>query len=188
MAGASSTSKLLAQARAGDPAAAETLFALYLPRLRRWASGRLPRWARDIADTTDLVHDALLQTFKRLPDFEPTDDGALQAYLRQAVLNRIKDEIRRRYRRGQPAALASDLPAAATSPLELTIQNDALDRYDAALGRLRDEEREVLVGRLELGLSYDELATATGRPSAEAARKAAQRALVRLLEEMNERR
>jgi RNA polymerase sigma factor (sigma-70 family) len=184
MAGVSSTSKLLAQARAGDPAAADALFALYLPRLRRWASGRLPRWARDIADTTDLVHDALLQTFKRLPILEPQDDGTLQAYLRQAVLNRIKDEIRRRYRRGHPAPLASDLPAGGTSPLELTIQNDALERYDAALGRLRDEEREVLVGRLELGLSYDELAASTGRPSAEAARKAAARALARLLEEM----
>ena len=184
MVGAASTSRLLAQARAGDTAAAETLFALYLPRLRRWASGRLPRWARDIADTTDLVHDALLQTFKQLQAVQVDDEGALQAYLRQAVLNRIRDEIRRRQRRGLPSPLDSDVAAIDASPLELTIQNDALERYDQALGRLRETDRELLVSRLELGFSYDELATATGKPNADAARKAAQRALVRLIEEM----
>jgi hypothetical protein len=42
-----STFVLLARARAGDDRALEPMFARYLPRLRRWASGRLPRWARD---------------------------------------------------------------------------------------------------------------------------------------------
>ena len=179
-----STSRLLDQARAGDTRAVDTLFARYLPPLRRWASGRLPRWARDIADTADIVQDALLQTFRQLRTFEARDEGALQAYLRQAVLNRIRDEIRKRHRRGSPAPLDSGFAAPDASPLELTIRQDALERYDAALGRLREEDREVLVGRLELGFSYEELAEASGRPSADAARKAAQRALVRLVEEM----
>ena len=41
-----------------------------------------------------------------------------------------------------------------------------------------------LIGRLEWGLTYKELADTIGKPRAEAARKAAQRALVRLIEEM----
>jgi DNA-directed RNA polymerase specialized sigma24 family protein len=38
--------------------------------LRRFVSGRLPRWARDLSDTDDLVQDVLLRTFKRIEDFD----------------------------------------------------------------------------------------------------------------------
>lgn len=62
---------LLERARAGDREALESLIARYLPRLQRWASGRLPRWARDMAETQDLVQEALFQTFKRIERFEP---------------------------------------------------------------------------------------------------------------------
>src|SRR5688500_18953106 len=92
---ADTTIRLLEQAREGDTAALDALFARYVGPLRRWASGRLPRWARDAADTQDLVQDTLLQTLKRIGDFESRREGALQAYLRQAVMNRIKDLIRR---------------------------------------------------------------------------------------------
>src|SRR5689334_13929045 len=89
-----STLTLLTRARAGDAAALDDLFGRYLPALRRWASGRLPRWARDLADTHDLVQEALAQTFKRVDGFQHRGEGAWQAYLRQAVMNRIRDELR----------------------------------------------------------------------------------------------
>ena len=91
-----STFELIERARKGDQDALERLFARHLRPLQRWASGRLPKWARDLADTDDLVQDTLLQTFKRIEDFEPRRVGALQAYLRQAVLNRLRDELRRK--------------------------------------------------------------------------------------------
>ena len=56
--------------------------------------------------------------------------------------------------------------------------------YEEALQRLRPEEREAIIARVELGYTYQEMAEALGKPSPEAARKAAQRALVRLAEEM----
>jgi RNA polymerase sigma-70 factor (ECF subfamily) len=180
-----STSLLLHRARAGDALALEALFGRYLPWLSRWASGRLPRWARDVSDTPDLVQDTLLQTFKRMDGFDLRGEGALRAYLRQAVMNRIRDQIRRRQRRGQPEPLDPQARGRSVSPLELAIQQQALERYDTALARLREEERELLVGRLDLGLSYEELAQAAGRPTAEAARRAAQRALLKLVEEMD---
>jgi hypothetical protein len=37
----------------------------------------------------------------RESNFEPRGVGALQAYLRQAVLNRIRDELRRKGRKPQ---------------------------------------------------------------------------------------
>src|SRR6266404_2800477 len=76
-----STFQLISRFRGGDTQALELLFARHLPRLQRWAKGRLPRWARDLADTQDLVQETLLQTFNRMDTFEPEREGALQAYL-----------------------------------------------------------------------------------------------------------
>jgi RNA polymerase sigma-70 factor, ECF subfamily len=182
---AESTVHLIERARAGDQEAVDRLFARHVRPLQRWASGRLPRWARDVSDTDDLVQETLLQTFKRIGHFEPRGSGALLAYLRQAILNRVREELRRRGRRPDGTGLSGlDLESKASSPLEQAIGQEALDRYDRALQRLRPEEQNAVIGRVELGYTYEELAEALDKPSAEAARKAAQRALVRLAEEM----
>jgi RNA polymerase sigma-70 factor, ECF subfamily len=179
-----STFQLISRARAGDQEALEQLFARHLKPLQRWASGRLPKWARDLADTDDLVQETLLQTFKRIEDFVPRRVGALQAYLRQAVLNRLRDELRRKARRPNTTDLDGLEDLAARSPLEEVIGRQAVDEYEEALGRLRPEEREAIIARVEIGYTYEELAQALGKPSAEAARMAARRALLRLAEEM----
>jgi RNA polymerase sigma-70 factor (ECF subfamily) len=179
-----STCHLLERARRGDQDATDRLFARHARPLQRWASGRLPRWARDVSDTDDLVQEALLQTFKRIGQFEPRGAGALQAYLRQAILNRIREELRRKARRPDGTSL-TDLEAGShLSPLEEAIGSEALERYDGALARLRPEEQDALIGRIELGYTYEELAQALGKPTPDAARKAASRALIRLAQEM----
>ena len=76
---ADDTVELLLRARAGDPQALHQLFDHHIPILRRWASGRLPRWARDAAETSDLVQDTVGETLKHLDTFEPRGEGALQA-------------------------------------------------------------------------------------------------------------
>ncbi len=179
-----STFSLLARARAGDQQALERLFARHLQPLQRWATGRLPKWARDLADTDDLVQDTLLRTFKTIDRFEPRRVGALQAYLRNAVLNRLRDELRRKGREPGSTNLDSVEIEAADSPLESAIGRERVEAYDKALERLKPEEREAIIARVELGYSYEELARMLDKPTAEAARKAAQRALVRLAEEM----
>src|SRR5688500_5650013 len=93
-----STLRLLELAKAGDREALDRLFERSLPLLRRWATGRLPRWTRDLMDTDDLVQETAVRAINRIGDFVPRHAGALQAYLRQAVVNRIRDEIRRRGR------------------------------------------------------------------------------------------
>jgi len=179
-----STFDLIARARTGDPQAVERLFARHLKPLQRWASGRLPRWARDLADTDDLVQDTLLQTFKRIGDFEPRGVGALQAYLRQAVVNRLRDELRRKGRQPDSTDLEGIEVDAGQSPLEQAIGREAIEKYERALQQLKPEEREAIIARVEMGYGYEELAQVLGKPTADAARKAAQRALVRLAEEM----
>jgi RNA polymerase sigma-70 factor (ECF subfamily) len=175
---------LLERARAGDRAALDSLVARYLPRLQRWASGRLPRWARDLADTQDLVQETLVQTFQRIEKFDSRGEGALQAYLRQAILNRIRDELRRAKRRPPKTELDSEAEANGRSPLEEAIGQEAIERYEQALARLRPGDREVVVARIELGYTYQEIAALLGKPTANAARMAAERAIIRLANEL----
>ena len=179
-----STFELVERVRQGDKESLERLMARHLGPLRRWVSGRLPRWARDMTDTDDLVQEALLRTFTKIEDFEVRGVGALQAYLRQAVMNRVRDELRRKGR--SPELVDGDglELQAAGSPLEEAIGREAVDRYTAALARLRPEEREAIIARVEMDYSYAELAEILHKPTADAARKTAQRALLRLAEEM----
>jgi RNA polymerase sigma-70 factor (ECF subfamily) len=179
---ADETYRLLERAKGGDREALDVLFSRHIPALRRWASGRLPRWARDIADTSDLVQETVLQTFKRIEAFEPRGDGALQAYLRQAVMNRVRNQFRSKARQPVVEELDEYVPVHATSPLEAAIRQEQLDRYDAAMAELSEHERDLIVARLELGLTYEEIAGALNKPSWNAARMATARALVRLAE------
>jgi RNA polymerase sigma-70 factor (ECF subfamily) len=180
-----STIELLTRARAGDASAVDTLFNRSLPALRRWARGRLPMSARGALDTQDLVQDTLLNALRRLDDFEPRHEGAFQAYLRQAVLNRIRDEARRVARHPAPAELDDDHVSRAASPLDIAIGRQGVERYEAALQKLRPADREAIVGRLELQYDYQELADMLGKPNANAARVAVTRALERLLEQLD---
>jgi RNA polymerase sigma-70 factor (ECF subfamily) len=178
------TVELLARARGGDREALDLLFSRQIPLLRRWASGRLPRWARDIADTSDLIQETVFETFKRIESFEPRGEGALQAYLRQALVNRLRNQLRRVFARPQRAELESNVADEAASPLETAIGRQTLDRYEAALAKLKADERDAIVSRIEFGMTYAEVAAALDKPSADAARMAVIRALDRLTEEM----
>lgn len=178
--GSETTIELLARARQGDTVALDEVFARAIPPLTRWARGRLPRWARDVVDTDDLVQDTVINTLKRLEVFEYRADSALQAYLRQAVMNRIRNEIRRAGRHPAPETLDSAAPDSGLSPLEELIGRQTVEAYDEALASLASHEQEAIIGRVELGLAYDELATMMGKPSPDAARMAVARALLKL--------
>ena len=74
------------------------------------------------------------------------------------------------------------------SPLEQAIGRQGVQRYDEALARLGAGDREAIVARLELQQSYQEIAVALGKPTANAARAAVTRALARLVEELGDGR
>jgi RNA polymerase sigma factor (sigma-70 family) len=182
------TLEVLARVRAGESAALDVLFQRCMPPLRRWARGRLPQYARDLADTQDLVQETILHALHRLDTFEARHQGALQAYLRQAVVNRIRDEIRRAARQPVKVELPEYQSDTAPSPLAQAIGHEAIERYEAALERLRPADREAIVARIELQQSYEEVAIALGKPTPDAARVAVTRALARLVEEMDHER
>lgn len=170
---------LITRAREGDNDALNDLCARYLPRLTRWAHGRLPAGSRGAIDTHDIVQETLAHVVQRLPSFEPRHEGAFQGYVRRALLNRIRDEPARL------VDLIGEHPADSPSPLEEAIGRQAVEVYEAAMLRLREEDRRAIIGRIELGLPYAELAPLLGKPSVAAAHMAVSRALLRLAKEMS---
>ena len=183
-----STVELLTRARGGDQSALDALFSRCLPPLRRWAHGRLPAGARGLLDTQDLVQDTVLNVLRRLDHFESRHEGALQAYLRQAVLNRIRDEARRHAHRPIPDELGEGQPSNEASPLDIAVGREGVERYEAALQRLRPGDREAIIGRIEMQYDYEELSVFLSKPTANAARVAVTRALARLVEQMDHER
>ena len=179
---------LLQRARVGDDAARNELCARYLPRLRRWAHGRLPLWARDHLDTEDIVQDTLMQSVRRLEAFTPQHERAFCAYVCEGLRNRIRDVLRRAAVRPSGQPLSPDAPAPDPSPLEQAVGRQTLARYEAALQRLRETDRELVIARVELGLDYREIADLVGKSSVASARVAVSRALLRLGTEMGHER
>jgi RNA polymerase sigma-70 factor (ECF subfamily) len=182
------TTELLRRAKQGDRDALEALTARYLPRLQRWATGRLPLSARSLYDTTDLVQETLLRTLQGLSRIEVRGPGVFEAYVRQAVLNRISDQVRWARRRPAPESVPEAMPDRSPSPLENAIGTEVLDRYERALAQLSEEERRLVHLRIELDYRYDEIASITGKASRDAARMAVQRSLRRLAELMGHER
>jgi len=188
MASLESTARLLALVRAGDPRAKDRLAARYMAALRRFAHGRLPANARDILDTDDLVQVTVVRALEHVETFEPRHEGAFLAYLRQILINQLRDEVRRVARRPVRVELHERMQLPAPSPLEEVIGRDAMERYEAAMEQLSAEQREAVVLRIELGYSYAEIAEALDRPTGNAARMLVTRALVHLAKAMDELR
>lgn len=181
------TLELVVRARGGDRAATEALLERCLPPLKRWAHGQLPPAARGYLDTGDLVQDAALHLLKRLEVFEPRHVGAVQAYLRQSVINRIRDEVRRIGRQPPPIELPEDSPSDRTSPLEMAMRAEEYEYYREALTSLSPKDRELIVGRIELQWNLAEIAHRFGLHTADAARMAVSRALRRLTHKLKTR-
>jgi DNA-directed RNA polymerase specialized sigma24 family protein len=162
-----STLALLDRANEGDRKAREALYHRYLPRLRHWAKGRLPRTSRGLVDTDGLVQETLDETLRRGREH----GGAFLGSVRRALDDRIGDEVRRVHR----WTPADETAASAADPREL---------YERAFRRLKLSEQAAIAARLEEGMSYEDIAQELGSGSAEAARVEVSRALLRLAQEM----
>ncbi len=182
------TIELVSRARGGDMTAMEALLQRCLPPLKRWAHGRLPAAARGRLDTGDLVQEAALHVLGNLGTFEPRHVGAMQAYLRQSVINRICDEVRRIVRQPPPLELPEDHPCDRISPEEDAIRAEQYDHYREAVSRLTPKDRALIVARIEMQWSLAEIAHRHGMPSIDAARMAVNRAVKRLATDFAARR
>ncbi len=181
-AAADSEQRLLDRVRQGSLSAADLLFKRYASWLRRWARGRLPQWARDGMDTSDLVQDALQRTFAQLARFRSVHVNALRSYLRRTIQNRIEDKLRHATLRRR-LALPNEsirLSDEAAPQHQQFLDNETWGRYLEGLKQLTPRQQRLIVGRLELGYSYRQMALIERLSTPDAARMAFRRALVRL--------
>ncbi len=181
-----STQALLQRVRTGDEQAREDLVQRFLPGLRRWAHGRLPAHARDLMDTNDLVSVALVRALRRVDQVRATAPGGFFAYLRTVALNCLRDELRRAGRRPPRNPLTVDLEDDRPALLEATLGRGMIDRYQRALESLSVAQQEAVILRIEFGFTFEEIARALGRSSANAVRMQVTRAILRLAEAMDD--
>lgn len=176
---------LLRLAHDGDLDARDRLIARYSPRLTRWARGQVAPGARAWLDTGDVVQDVLMKAVKVIPVFEPRHEGGFQGFLRIVLKNKLRDIARRAKRHPVGESLDTGVADDGLSPLERAIGRENQARYEAARRRLSADDRRAIFARLELGLEYEEVALLLGKPTANAARVATRRAMIRLATEMS---
>lgn len=177
------TELLLRRIRDGDADAKQQLYTRCLPLLLRWAHGRLPHYARSTSDTEDLVQLTLLRALKNSDRFESSGSGAFLAYLRQILLNEVRHEIRGKRRHGGEHLNVDDLSLAddTRSALELLVTEQRMQAYENALATLERRQQELIVLRIEFGLSWQEISQEVGA-SADSVRMMVTRAVQRMAE------
>lgn len=110
------------------------------------------------ADAADAVHDAFAQVLAR-PQAWDRRRGPLRPWFLRVVRNRCIDLLRRR----TPTQAAEDLLADPGASPEAALETEQRDRRLArTLASLRPEQRQILVLRDYMDLSYAELADVLG--------------------------
>ena len=177
------TATLVVRARDGHGDAVNAICDRFRPRLVRWTRGRLPGYARGMADTEDLVQDVMVAALARIASIEAQQGGLLR-YLQTSILNRVRTNIRDFANRQKKLDREYGGPAEGKSPFDAFVTRENQAKYERGLSRLTPEEQDLVVGRIELRMSYEELAIHAGKPSADAARMACKRAIEKLAKSM----
>ena len=183
------TTMLVRSAQGGDRQALDSLFARYLPRVRRIVAARMGRSLREMTAEDDIVQESLLDAFRAITAHGLTSEGAFRHWLARCVENNVRDGRRRadvvgRVRLLEPREGATDGPvamaAAGPTPSEHAAAHELDPRLERALLALRDEHREVVVLRLLCEMSFAEIATTMGHPNEATARSWFARAMRKL--------
>ena len=121
---------------------------------------------KDRAEADDVVTETLMRVHDKAPGFR--GERGLRTWVLRIVANRCRDLLRRRrFDAGEPESLDPLAHAGLrVEPLEAwdhaIDQERALAALEGAIGRLPPEQREAVILRDRLGLSYEEVAETLG--------------------------
>ena len=189
------TARLIGQARGGDAAALNELFARHRDRLRRMVEMRLDRRLQGRVDASDVIQESFLDAARKLDGYLRDRPMPFYPWLRQLAWERLvklrrlhtadRRNVHREERPELPDAsaveLAQRLVASVTGPVQRLVREELWTRVRSALDRLSAADREVLILRHAEQLSTREAAAVLG--VSEAALKSRHlRALERLRE------
>ena len=170
----------LLEAARRDPGAFAHLYHRYADRLFRYALA----CTRSGALAEDIVSDTMVTALEQLDRFDPAR-GSVGNWLFGIARHRIADEQRLRARLRR--ALSRHPPEQAEDVALVVIRDEQAARVDAAIGRLRAADREVLALRYGAELSAAEIGAVLGIADG-TARVRQHRALRRLKDELGSER
>ncbi|HVS39826.1 MAG TPA: sigma-70 family RNA polymerase sigma factor [Gemmataceae bacterium] len=173
----SNTDELLDRAAAGDSDARQRLLQRHRDRLVRMVAVRLDRRLAGRLDPSDVVQEALADADRKLSAYLRERPLPFYPWLRQLTWNRLLKLLRRHLHsqkrsvsREEPGALPDDsvlemaarLPITRPGPGEQLLRKEVGDRVRAALLRLPERDRELLVLRYLEQLSIRDVAAVLG--------------------------
>jgi RNA polymerase sigma-70 factor, ECF subfamily len=117
----------------------------------------------DAALADDVVQETMVKAWRALPEF----DGVVpRAWLMKVARNTAISLLRTRRDQVRESADFDDVAAAGSGPATTALDRAALDDLWAALGRLDESSRSMVVMRELNGLSYEEIAEVLDLPLA----------------------
>lgn len=162
------TQDLLHRAKA-DASAADELWESYRPALRRMIGLRLDRALSRRVDASDVVQDVLFKASQRLADYLRNPAMPFHIWLRQIARDHVIDAHRRHRQAGKRSldrerspggmgaggfsddqsslGLAEQLKDPALTPAAEALRRELQSRFHAALLRLEDDDREIVLLR-----------------------------------------
>ncbi len=171
--------EVLRAARDGNPGALDRARQRYIQSARRWFRLRLPRRSQRSADIDESILTAFSGALASLY-FAAGGEASFQLCFRRNLEARI-EAVKARTATDETETLDQ-----LSSPIEDAIGPEASARYEMALNQLTPPDQAAIVGRIEFGFSYPDLADILEQSSPDAAKAAVAEAVLRLTEAMSQ--
>ena len=169
---------LSARAVVGDAVATERLLGIVHRLVRRYCRARLSRFPGAEHTVDDIAQEVCIAVITALPRYR--DEGRpFEAFVYRIAANKVADAQRANYRHAVPHAELPEVTDSADGPEDAAIRKADADRARALLSLLPENQRELLILRVAVGLSAEETGRALGM-TAGAVRVAQHRAVARL--------
>ena len=170
-------SSFLAEKAKDDPAAFGKLYDFYVQAVYRYLARRLG----SLHDAEDLTSQTFIAAYEALQRSQYRDYEHFAAWLFGIARHKLTDHYRRNSAR-QPLDTVEALSTDHDS-IGLLIQDEELNRLQALIQGLREDERDLIYLRYVAELSYAEMAELLDK-KADAVKKSVYRLLARLKSEM----
>lgn len=148
---------LVHRAQQFENAALTSLYQTYYPKVYNYAHLQLG----EVQAAEDLASEVMVKVLESLKDYRFTGTP-FAAWVFRIARNRLIDLHRRRHRRGE-VALSETLPSREASPPSLAERAMSRDEIRAALARLTEEQRQVIVLKFIEGFDNRSVAKVIGR-------------------------
>lgn len=154
---------LIEGVRAGSADASERLFSKYQTRLYHYIFASV----KDDAVAHDLLQDAMMKAFVSIKRGQYHEDGRFEPWLIRIARNVLMDYYRDRKRFHQvhsdrEVSMLPDMFAGSSTPDADIIVSQERSQVRTLIQELPESQREVVILRHFLGLTFQEIATHTG--------------------------